>query len=126
LLWDPPADGSSWLETLRGFDSAYHQILNGQRARALKLPPLPPTKLLGIQLPAELKAAIASLTLTSVPAGIEQLIAVSTDSSSQGLGSDVLRLPSPGEWSLLSRMTTPWNPASAIHVVANTLRERLP
>ena len=126
LLWDPPTDGSSWLETLRGFDSAYHEILNSQRVPSQKLPPPPPTQLLGMQLPDELKTAIESLTLTSAPAGVEQLIAVSTDASPSGLGSDVLRLPSPGEWSLLSRMTTPWNPAPAIHVVASTLRERLP
>ena len=126
LLWDPPTDGSSWLETLRGFDSAYHEILNSQRIPSQKLPSPPRTQLLGMQLPDELKTAIESLALTSAPAGVEQLIAVSTDASPSGFGSDVLRLPGPGEWSLLSRMTTPWNPAPAIQVVASTLRERLP
>jgi pimeloyl-ACP methyl ester carboxylesterase len=126
LLWDPPTDGSGWLETLRGFDSAYHEILNSQRVRSQKLPSPPPTHLHGVQLPDELKTAIESLTLASAPAGVEQIVAVSSDTSPSGLSHDVLRLPSPGEWTLLSRMTTPWNPAPAIHVVASTLGERLP
>jgi hypothetical protein len=81
--------------------------------------------LLGLPLPDELKSAIESLTLTSAPADVEQIV-VSTDASLPGLNRDVVRLPDPGEWSLLSRMTTPWNPVPSINVVANMLRERLP
>jgi hypothetical protein len=125
LLWDPPANGSAWLDTLRGFDNASHKILNGQRARALKLPPPPATQLLGFELPDELKTGIERLTLTSAPAGVEQII-VSTDSSLSGLDRDAVRLPWPGEWSLLSRMTSPWNPAPSINAVVTMLRERLP
>jgi amino acid adenylation domain-containing protein len=125
VLWDPPANGSSWLETLRGFENDYHEITNNQRARGLKLQPPPVTQLLGLPLPDELKTAIESLTLTSAPADVEQIV-VSTDSSLRGLDRDAVRLPDPDEWSLLSRMTTPWNPVPSISVVANMLRERLP
>ena len=123
MLWDPPADGASWLGNLRGFDRAYHCTLNGQRPPHLKLPFPPEAQLLGTPLPDHLRVAIESLALAPPPPGVEQLIALSSDSE-PGLGNAV-RLPNSSEWSSLSRMTTPWNPAQSISAVAEALRERL-
>jgi amino acid adenylation domain-containing protein len=125
VLWDPPANGASWLDNLRGFDHDYHRTLNGQRPPHSKLPSPPSRQLLGMPLPDHLRAAIEGLTLAPAPKGVEQLVTLSADFA-PGLGSDAVRLPNPGEWSLLSRMTTPWNPVSSINVVADALRERLP
>jgi hypothetical protein len=90
----------------------------------LKLPSLPPRQLLGTPLPDHLRVAIESLTLAPAPTGVEQLVALSADSTLD-LARDAVRLPNPSEWSLLSRMTTPWNPAPSINVVADELRGRL-
>ena len=72
LLWDPPMNGSSWLETLRGFGRP-RDTEPAARARADGSPSV--TQLLGLPLPDALKTAIESLTLTSAPAGVEQIVA---------------------------------------------------
>ena len=124
VLWDPPPDGTSWLDNLRGFDHDYHRTLNGQRPPHLKLPFPPFRQLLGTPLPDHLRVAIEGLALAPAPQGVKQLVTLSADSTSR-LASDAVRLPTPSEWSLLSRMTTPWNPVPSISVVADTLNERL-
>ncbi|NOT28044.1 MAG: amino acid adenylation domain-containing protein [Acidobacteria bacterium] len=125
VLWDPPPNGASWLDNLRGFDHDYHRTLNGQRPPHLKLPSPPSRQLLGMPLPDHLRVAIEGLTLAPAPKGVEQLVTLSSDSA-PGLANDAVCLPNQGEWSVLSRMTTPWNPASSINLVADTLGERLP
>ncbi len=126
VLWDPPADGKTWLTTLRGFDKQYHEHLNSQRARHVRLPPSPANQLLGVPISEDFQRAIEGLSLQQQPDSTERLLVLSADVHSPEVSGEVLQLPAPSHWSQLSWIDTPWNPAAGIQLVARKLSELLP
>ena len=126
VLWDPPVDGKMWIETLRRFDAQYHDQLNSQRARHVRLPPSPANQLLGVPISEEFQRAIEGLNLEQRQEHTKRLLVLSADMSSPEWSGEVLQLPAPSYWSQLSWIDTPWNPAAGTLVVARKLSERLP
>lgn len=126
VLWDPPGDGKMWIETVRRFDAQYHEQLNSQRARHVRLPASPANQLLGVPISEEFQRAIEAMKLEKRLDHSERLLVLSADVRSPEVSADVLQLPAPSYWSQLSWIDTPWNPAAGIQLVAGKLAELLP
>ena len=126
VLWDPPPDGQAWLAGLREFDGLAHENLNSQRARHVRLPPVPVNQLLGVPITEDFQRAIEGLGKKPQAEPTARLLVLSADvQPAPGIG-DVLALPTLSHWSRLSWINTPWNPAAGIQIVVGKLAELLP
>jgi thioesterase domain-containing protein len=126
VLWDPPPDGQAWLAGFREFDSLAHENLNSQRARHVRLPPVPVNQLLGVPITEDFQRAIEGLGKQPRSERTARLLVLSADVQPTPGIADVLSLPTLSHWCRLSWVNTPWNPAAAIQIVVRKLAELLP
>jgi acyl carrier protein len=127
VLWDAPPSGAGWLQELKRLNLESHQKWNSRRSPRAKLQPPSATELLGIPLSPQFEQDLLALHAANLSNhGVNVLHALSRDTPTVSSSSETtLRMADPGFWSRVSWLTTPWNPATSINVIAEELRTRL-
>lgn len=120
LLWDPPADGASWLAEMRRLDRESLQQWNRQRPRSTRLEAPDQSQLFGMSVSSAWSESIAGLQADLAASGVQ--IAYSQD---EAVAAGGLRLPDASCWSRAGWITRPWNPRASAELVAEHLNRTL-
>jgi predicted alpha/beta hydrolase len=121
LMVDPPDDGASWLAQQERLQFESHLWRNAQRPRSTKLPRPSGLDLFGHPVGEAWREQLIALSYKDVsPMGV----ALSADEHFDSVVTPV-RMPDPGHWDSLDWITRPWNPRSAVALLAAHLEQHV-